>query len=281
MIFYQISFGPYRKDKYDEAKELIEDYLGCLLFNCQISNSHINEDESRKIMTWNGEVVAYVYAQGTDANHSKYHSYFGKKALKQLGDFFGQLPVWRCHEDFSAKCKTSWKNAPYLCLYTHYSLSDSPLIRGDNGSVIPLYRVPIMDEDRVEAYIWQCSYRSLDRVYMNTGDLEMQAYRALAALESDCTNRGRELCLAIEKATGIPTYYYLKRIYGREYTEEKNRRCPGCEKTWFVKHPENKVSWSCGFLCKKCRLVSDVAEEVNLRYAKIGEPPTRAARSTG
>ena len=273
MIFYQISFGPYCEGRYDEAVKLIEDYLSSLMFNCQTSNTQMNEDESRKIMAWNGEIVAYVYAQGTDAGCLKYHDRLGKKARKQLHDFFGQWPVWRCNEDFPVKRKTSWKNAPYLCIYTHYSLSDSPLIRGDNADVIPLYRVPITHQDRADAYCWQRLYRSLDDVCMATGDLEMQAYRALATLESECTDRGRKLCFAIEKATGIPTYYYLKRIYGREYAEEKNRRCPGCGKSWFVKNPDNNASWKCDFMCKKCRLVSDIAEwDDELRYAKIGEP---------
>jgi len=124
----------------------------------------------------------------------------------------------------------------------------------------------------VDAYCWQRLYRSLDSVYMETGDLEMSAYRALATLESDCTKRGRTLCLAIEKATGIPTYYYLKRIYGREYAEEKNRRCPSCGKPWFVKNSEKNASWKIDFVCKKCRLMSSIAETVELRYAKIGEP---------
>ena len=272
MIFYQISFGPYYKDRYEEAENLIEDYLSSLSFNCQVSNNLMYDEESHKIMAWNGEVVAYVYGQDTDAGCHKYHDNQGKKALKQLNNFFGQLPIWRCHEDFPVKRKTNWKNAPYLCIYAHYHLSDSPLVRGDNGDTIPLYRVPITHQDRVDAYCWQRLYRSLDSVYQETGDLEMQAYRALATLESECTDRGRQLCLSIEKATGIPTYYYLKRIYGREYAEEKDRRCPGCGKSWFVKNPENNASWKCDFLCKKCRLVSNVAETAELRYAKIGEP---------
>jgi predicted nucleic acid-binding Zn ribbon protein len=272
MIFYQISFGQYSKSKYDEAKELIEDYLQSLMFNCQISNTQINESESRKIMAWNGEIVAYVYAQDTDASMPKYHSHNGKEKLELVCEFFGQSPVWRCNEDYPPKRKTSWRGATYLCLYTHYSLADSPLVRGDSGDVVSLYRVPITDRDRVEAYVWQRLYRSLDDVYMATSDLEMEAYRALADLESDCSIRGRELCLIIETATNVPTYYYLKRNYGREDAEEKKRQCPDCGKPWFVEHPERKTFWKYNFMCEECRLISDIAETVDIKYASIGEP---------
>jgi predicted nucleic acid-binding Zn ribbon protein len=104
----------------------------------------------------------------------------------------------------------------------------------------------------------------------------MQAYRVLAEPDSPCSKWGRELCLAIEKATGVPTYYYLMRYFGREYAEEKRRRCPCCGKSWHIKRPEKEGGyefWEFDFMCKKCRLVSNCAcGDVNLRYAKIGEP---------
>jgi predicted nucleic acid-binding Zn ribbon protein len=105
----------------------------------------------------------------------------------------------------------------------------------------------------------------------------MQAYRITAELESKCSKHGRELCLAIEKATGVPAYYYLHRHYGREFSEEKKRPCPCCGKTWFIKRPgkqieEHSLFWEFDFMCKRCRLVSNCAYTVEPRYAKIGEP---------
>lgn len=276
MIFYQISFGPYCKGKYyDEAENLIHEYLSSLLHNGQIAGHYT-------IVPWNGEVVAYVNAQGCDANLLKYHSQWGKDDFHKINEFFGQVPVWKCNEDFLSKRKTNWKNAPFLYFTTDFFESDllSLLARGDTADLISLYRVPIPDQAREDAYFWQAKYRSLYKVWLDSGDLEMQVYRLLAEPDSKCSKCGRELCLAIEKATNVPTYYYLMRYHGREYADEKKRLCPGCGKSWFVKRPEKKEDahtpfWEFDFQCKKCRLVSHIACDVNLRYAKIGEPKTK------
>jgi len=269
MIFYQISFGPYIKDKYEETNNLIEDYLSSLYLNGQIH-------EEYSIMPWNGEIVAYVNAQEFDANRLKYHSHWGKEKLQRINHFLGQKPIWRCNEDFPTKHKTNWKDAPFLYFVTNYCESRTPLVRGDTAMSIPLYRVPITDLERNDICSWLWRYKSLDNVWMGSSELEIEAYRVLAEPDSECSKNGRECCLAIEKATGIPTYYYLRRFFGREYAEEKERRCPGCGKSWFVKRPEKEIKdkpfWKFDFQCKKCRLVSNCAIDLSIRYAKIGEP---------
>jgi len=272
MIFYQIFFGPYCKDKYDEAENLIEDYLSSLLRNGQIVKNY-------GITPWKGEIVAYVYAQGFDANRLKYHSQWGKERMQRIKCFFGQTPIWKCNEDFPTKIKTTWKDAPFLFFVTDFLEPNylTPLVRGDNGRGIPLYRVPITDMERDYTSSWLWQYKAFDAVWISSGELEIQAYRILAEPDSECSKRGREICLAIEKATGVPTYFYLKRYYGRNGDEEKKRLCPCCGKSWFVKRLEKKDGestpfWEFDFQCKKCRLVSHFAPDVNLRYAKIGEP---------
>jgi len=189
----------------------------------------------------------------------------------------GQKPIWKCNEDFPEKQKTDWKDAPFLYFTTDYGESRTPLVRGDTAMSIPLYRVPITDLERDYICSWMWRYKSLDNVWMGSSDLEMEAYRVLAEPDSECSKTGRDHCLAIEKATGVPTYYYLMRYFGRECAEEKKRLCPGCRKPWHVKRPEkelvDKPFWKFDFLCKKCHLVSTCAlGDVNLRYAKIGEP---------
>ena len=270
MVFYQICFGQYCKNKYAEAENLIQGYLATILRNGQINRNY-------SIMSWNGEVVAYINAYGYDANCLKSHCHFGKEKLRQLKAFFGQPPVWRHNEDFPVKRKTNWKDAPFLYLATDLFDSCSPLTRGDDGMIIPLYRVPISDMDREAVVSWQWKYQAFDEVWIDSCELEMKAYRVIAEPESKLSKKGRELCLAIEKATGVPTYYYLKRYYGRDDTDEKRRRCPLCGKPWHVKRHEKQTveDTSFGdfaFQCVKCRLVSHIAPIINLRNAKIGEP---------
>ena len=270
MDFYQITFGPYNKKTYVETGELILDYLAALTRNGQI-------DKTYDVVPWQGQSVAYVNALGHKAESRRFHSIWGKEYLKQVCEFFRQKPVWTCNEDFPLKRNATWKDAPFLYLFTHLFDQESPVCRGDNGMVIPVFTLPITDLEKEYLYAWMYRYRDHDAVWMGSDELEIPSYRLLAEPDSGLSTTGREHCSIIEKATGVPTYYFLMRYYGREYAEEKARRCPGCGKPWFVKNPEkesyNKPFWKFDFMCKTCRLVSNCGPDgSNLRYAKIGEP---------
>ena len=271
MIFYLITFGQYNKKTYKDAEWLIESYLAALIHTGQIDKTCYS------IVPWQGQVVAYVNALGIKPDSQQFHCEWGKNDLKKIYDFFGQIPIWTCNEDFPPKKNVTWKNAPFLYFVTDYFERESPVRRGDNGRVIPYFTLPITSSEKDNIYGWTCRYRELDSLWLDSGDFEMSAYRHLAEPDSSLSIEGRECCSVIEKATGVPTYYYLKRYYGREYAEEKERQCPGCGKPWFVKRPEKQIDehkpwWEFDFMCKKCRLVSSVAPDLNLRYAKIGEP---------
>lgn len=267
MIYYQILFGPYVKEQYEDAKNLIENYLSAMSHNGQI----VGEWD---IVPWQSQIVAYVNTSGIKAERKNSHSKWGKEYLKKIQNFFGQAPVWTCQEDFPRKKNATWKNAPFLYLFTDFSEYESPVARGDNGYIIPYFTIPLTDEEKEWIYFWKERYGALDFVWISSGDLEMPAYRILAEPESEISKSGRELCQTIEKATGVPTYYYLMRYYGRKEEDEKKRLCPCCEKPWYVEHPEgeDKPFWKFDFQCEPCRLVSNLACDVNLRYAKIGEP---------
>jgi predicted nucleic acid-binding Zn ribbon protein len=151
--------------------------------------------------------------------------------------------------------------------------------------VIPNFTLPITDIERENIYCWTRAYRDFSNVWLNTGELEMPAYLLLAEPDSSLSIRGRKCCSVIEKATGVPTYYFLIRYYGRDEAGERERRCPGCGKPWFVQRPNKQISmlnpvlednrgpwWEFDFMCKKCRLVSHGCDCLDLRHAKIGEP---------
>ncbi len=97
---------------------------------------------------------------------------------------------------------------------------------------------------------------------------------------SGLTKKGKELCEIIEKKTGIPTYYFLNRYWGRLKNEE-SRLCPECGNEWRVeKDIASRESFSnFVFQCKPCRLVSKEADSFeDERHARIGEykPKKRA-----
>lgn len=271
MFCHKITFGSYENDQLDELLDQVDNYLATLSRNGQIDTYYY-------FIPWQGQIVAYVLAHGLDADRLKYHSIWGKEELKKIKKAFNQKPLWELHEDHVIKSyKPTWQNTPFLYFTTGFMDWESPLVRGDNGAPIPLYRVSITDLDRDAIRSWLWRYRSFDEVWIGSCDLERQAYSVLTDPNSELSQWGRDCCRAIEKATSVPTYYWLMRYYGRQEEEEKQRRCPGCGKSWFIKKPvgsqdESKPFWHFDFMCKKCRLVSHLAVgETNLRYARIGE----------
>ncbi|MDR2441089.1 MAG: Zn-ribbon-containing protein [Planctomycetaceae bacterium] len=266
MIFYRISFGTYYKNDFIDLEETVDNYLAALARNGQI-------DKTYTIVPWQKQVIAYVKAIGLEADQLKSHSAYGKERFKDIEKIFKRKPIWYYNEDFPPKQKAIWKNASFLYLFTPSYLPGTPLYRGDNNDAIPLYRVPITDYERENIYFWQQYYQNCNNIWMENGKLEINVYRMLADPESELSKQGRELCLAIEKATGIPTYYYLLRFFRRKLDDEVQRKCPICHHSWEVKqsHPQT-LFCHFDFQCFNCRLVSHIPNgTVNLRYAKIGE----------
>src|SRR5437867_10465246 len=102
--------------------------------------------------------------------------------------------------------------------------------------------------------------------------LELPAYRQLADPRATLAKNGLELCRAIEKATGLSTYYYLHRYYAFERGEER-RRCPSCGGQW-RRRPRQPVFGGLKgfeFRCDRCRLVSTQGSDTtSKRNAAIG-----------
>jgi predicted nucleic acid-binding Zn ribbon protein len=148
----------------------------------------------------------------------------------------------------------------------------SPLRRMEDGTDVPFYQLPLSDEEIEHLFFWNRHYEHHDLVWYDCGTLEMPAYKELAAPDSETSVSGRENCRIIESKTGIPTYYYLKRYFGRKKNEDK-RVCPSCGWPWRISEREasKKTKGEFHFLCQKCRLVSDIAPDTNERYARIGE----------
>jgi predicted nucleic acid-binding Zn ribbon protein len=265
MILHEVAFGLVDKKNRADAENLVESYLAALLHNGQASGQYY-------IITKNRTLTAYVNLAGMQATSPKYHSEWGKSDLKKVTEFFGNSPQWMLLGDEAPKRETTWRNAPFLYLSTHMFDYESPLCRGDNGKPIPVYRLPITYRDREAIYGWQCSYREYDSIWIDSGELETPAYKQLADPCRELAQRGMGICKAIAKATGIPTYYYLDRYWGRQKGEDR-RKCPTCGRAWRTKHPlESPTFWLFPFQCKKCRLVSHLAVDYDdQRHAVIGE----------
>ncbi len=267
MILYKLTFDDIDKDKRKEADELIENYISALYHNGQACGEYFT-------VLQNGRICAYLILQGIRANTKKYHCEYGKKWLAKISEILDITPTWELIDDEAPKRDVNWNKSPFLYLYTSLNDWESPIYRGDNGKSIPLYLFSGEHEDRESIYFWQRTYQSYDSIWMRCGELEIPTYKQLATPSSELAVDGRKICSYIEKTSGVPTYYYLMRHWGRRNKEEL-RKCPGCGKHWSLGNNYEEVNSSFhkfDFMCEPCRLVSHVSNSCDdERHAVIGE----------
>lgn len=266
MILYKVVFGLVPRGKREEAEDAIESYLSILTHNGQAIDEPF-------LVVQQGLFCAYINLAGINALAAKYESEYEERWRKNVTDLFDQAPVWTLVDDEVPKRDITWNKAPFLYLFTsHWSENYPPISRGDTGKSIPLYRCLDTHDAREKIYFWQQAYRDHDSIFLKSGKLEIPAYKELATPESELSQEGREICQKVESATGIPTYYYLMRYWGRRKGEE-NRTCPGCGKPWRTQHETKGSKFSAfHFKCNACRLVSHMANAADdERHAVIGE----------
>jgi predicted nucleic acid-binding Zn ribbon protein len=269
MFLVQITFGPGDSDssRRESLSDAAEGYLASLLHNGQIYGDYL--------LAWsNAQLVCYTRIERPDSLASHYHSKWGVSELNKIIEAFGRDPEWRIIDDEVPSSFPDWRSSSSFYLRTHVSLIGSPLCCGDSGEPVPVYPLPISDQDRQDLYSWAGSYKDLYNVWLMSGALEIPAYEQLADPTSELSVNGRELCATIEEATQKPTFYYLTRYYGRNDGEE-TRRCPLCGGEWRSsdKEKEDKTPFHrFPFKCDSCRLVSHIAPSTeDEMLARIGE----------
>ena len=268
MILHKSTFGPVAKSNRQDAEDVAEGYIGLLLHNGQACGEYFT-------VLSEGNLVAYVMMQGIQATKRRFHCKYGRKSLNSVTAFFGRPPEWKVVDDEVPARDINWQSAPFLYLFTHVFTWSSSLRRGDNGRPIPIYRLRGRHEDRDAIYSWQGLYRKYDGIWLASGVLEIPVYKQLADPSSELSQKGREICRAVERFTGVPTYYFLMRYWGRRKGQEK-RTCPGCGGPWRTDRPLDHPDgfWEFAFQCHKCRLVSHIADTYeDERHAVIGEYP--------
>jgi len=141
MIHANVIFGRRRQDTKEQLEEIVEGYLSCLFKSGQLCGEYF--------ITWTkGLLNAHVLLAGRTAFELRHHSQYGKKELKKVVNTFGSNPAWRILDDDVEQRPSSWKGAPFLYLFTHAFDWASPVCRGDEKPVIPVYTLPIPFEQK-------------------------------------------------------------------------------------------------------------------------------------
>jgi predicted nucleic acid-binding Zn ribbon protein len=217
----------------------------------------------QKTFGWvDGALVLSCLVPRSNSLAAEYDSHSVRHELGLMIALCSQIPRWRVVDDRAIEADTAETDWPSsgLYLFTHAFKESSPVCRADDGAAVPLYLLPIEQVDREGLFWWMRMYRHLDQVWLDSGHLEVPAYRQLADPKSDFSMRGRKLAKTVETATGLPTYYYLLRYWGRRAGEAR-RRCPGCGGKWAVTATTDKGLNKHELRCEPCRLISRVADD--------------------
>jgi predicted nucleic acid-binding Zn ribbon protein len=265
MILANVTFGSLRGKPREELEDAVESYLTAMFKGGQICGE--------RFLTWTkGKLNAHVLLPAPEALNLRSHTAWGKKDLTTVVALFGKEPVWKILDDDTGKTSSKWRGAPSLYVFTNAFDWYSPVCRGDGKRPIPLFSLPVTDQIKESLYHWQRSYRELDGVWLGSGAVEIPAYRQLADPNSELAEEGRRLCKEIEISTGISTFYFLMRYWGRARGEDE-RGCPGCGGTWrtSVEGTDNPFQ-EFHFRCEPCRLVSHLGPATGGgRHTRIGE----------
>lgn len=151
------------------------------------------------------------------------------------------------------------KRPSWYVLYTQQFCNASPLKCGDHFLPVPLYRIPPFDEPSRNYQClrwWQTLWKMFDRTQMLCGPGERFATMQISDVRSQLAKQGRGICRAIEKVTGVPTYYYLYRDGDASLGAERRRKCPLCGRKWLLEEPLHKYI---DFKCDRCRVISNIA----------------------
>lgn len=266
MILANVIFGTGRGAERETLEDLAESYLGTL--------AQLGHLCGPWFLTWtNGRLNAHILLAAAAALEPRHHTKRGKEDLKAVTTAFGKSPVWKILDDDANVRPSTCKGAPFLYLFTHAFDWASPVFRGDGKKPVPVFSLPLSEQQKSDLYSWQNGYSDHDKIWIGSGKLEVPAYRQLADPESDLAASGRDLCREIESATGVPTFYYLMRYWGRSRCEDR-RPCPGCGKEWQAGRNEGSTShfWHLDFKCDSCRLVSHRGDTTGGgRLVRIGE----------
>lgn len=170
----KVEFGAENQDarECEDFQEEAAYYLGSLIINGQVIGD--------PLWTASTEIItAYCYLARPNAFRKKFHSVHGKQCLRKTEQLFQQTPEWSIQESDVPTRFSSWKRPNSFYLFTHLYDLFSAVYCGDSGQPLPPYLLPNHDLTREHLYNWTRSYRINDEIWIDSGTLEIPAYKEL------------------------------------------------------------------------------------------------------
>jgi len=224
----------------DNILDLFWDYFSCLYKNGQILKNY-------EMIKTNDGFAVFVTLPEDDALNEKHNNIYVSEYLIEVKKLFKiSIDIIGKNLNYDKSCiceKSSW----YM-LYTDYVENDSPVVCGDCAKSVPLYKLPhLFNENEHHGILgWKESYSDIDGLWMYCLS-DRFTYRQLNNLDSQLSKIGIDICKELEKATSIPTYYYLFQ------SNKSKEHCPICGSDWKLSGEKIFIDYK----CDQCRLVAD------------------------
>lgn len=203
--------------------------------------------ENFHVVTEDGGYAVYVIMPGADALNLDFCTDESVEIIKKLAAIFA-LKVDAL--GVSVTCEDSCECAePTWCmLYSDLATEESPVVCGDCGKPVPLYKLPaILDKEGQSNFLnWQDQFKALQKLDIYNYNPSFTAAEIYAP-DSRINKMGRALCRALEKAKSVPVFYHL------EMKKDAAVCCPLCGREWSRTANEDVA----GKLCTFCRIAVD------------------------
>ena len=226
----------FKTDCVEDETETLFDYLSTLYKNGQILNDY-------QLVKKDNTYFAFLTVPDKDALDPRYNNIYTNKYLYDIDtklDYLGEnIDIGEC-----CCCnEPSW----YM-LYANYTSNESPIVCGDCGNQIPLYKIEhIMGEkEHFSILSWQKVYKSIDRIWMYCLS-DIFSKRQLSDPNSQLSKDGMKICTELETVLKRPVFYFLY------LPNKKTENCPKCGGEW----KKSKRTQTVDFVCDDCRLATD------------------------
>lgn len=224
----------------DDTLAPIWDYLGCLYKNGQILRNY-------ELVRGAAGLFAYATLPDADALRARNNSIYVNKcrdALLKTFDITQEAIGDNVNHGVACACEDpSW----YM-LRTDITRIESPVVCGDCGHAVPLYRLPYIrdEQEHYSAVSWQWAYKNVDWLWID-GLADRFTRRQLRDPHSQLSLEGRALCKAYAEKTGKAFYYYLFQ------NDKASKTCPVCDGEWKRERADGRIAYR----CDACRVVAD------------------------
>ncbi len=225
----------------DENIDKLVSLLSMLYKNGQILDNWIIEDH---------DSYFEIRVTTTD-DDSLSPKYYNRYIEKELEDFTLETTVLS-NDACATDCCHCDEHSYYVIAINPYD-SSSPVICGDCGKEIPLFRLPYLynEEEHYSVLTFQSIYKSVDNLWMNSLS-DRFTKRQITQHDSQLNKLGLDIRKELEDKVQKPVYLLIANPIGGWFEFEKNNKildkCPKCGGEFkAIKSYADKV-------CESCRL---------------------------